>query len=141
MINEVLGKLPQLMFVLLPLFALLLKVVFIFSKRLYMEHLTVALHSHSFIFISFLSIDILDVTHDHVIALGGGVATAAASILGFIGFALLIWVPIYLFIMQKRIYKQGYLSAFFTYGFVGIIYFILMALTTFVAVVWGLTEI
>ncbi|WP_273049683.1 DUF3667 domain-containing protein [Pseudoalteromonas sp.] len=141
LINEVLGKLPQLMFVLLPLFALLLKVVFIFSKRLYMEHLTVALHSHSFIFISFLSIDILDVTHDHVIALGGGVATAAASILGFIGFALLIWVPIYLFIMQKRIYKQGYLSAFFTYGFVGIIYFILMALTTFVAVVWGLTEI
>ncbi|WP_077535497.1 DUF3667 domain-containing protein [Pseudoalteromonas aliena] len=141
LINEVLGKLPQLMFVLLPLFALLLKVVFIFSKRLYMEHLTVALHSHSFIFISFLSIDILDVTHDHVIALGGGVATAAASILGFIGFALLIWVPIYLFIMQKRIYKQGYISAFFTYGFVGIIYFILMALTTFVAVVWGLTEI
>ncbi|WP_171037524.1 hypothetical protein [Pseudoalteromonas sp. S558] len=38
-----------------------------------MEHLTVALHSHSFIFISFLSIDILDVTHDHVIALGSGV--------------------------------------------------------------------
>ena len=74
-----------------------------------MEHLTVALHSHSFIFISFLSIDILDVTYDHVIALGGGVATAAASILGFIGFAILIWVPIYLFIMQKRIYVHTFI--------------------------------
>ncbi len=141
LINEVLGKLPQLMFVLLPIFALLLKVIFIFSKRLYMEHLTVALHSHSFIFVSSLSIDLLDVAHDHVKALGGGFATVAASILGFIGFALLIWIPIYLFIMQKRIYKQGYIFAFFTYGFVGIIYFILMALTTVVAIVWGLTEI
>lgn len=141
LINEVLGKLPQLMFVLLPIFALLLKVIFIFSKRLYMEHLTVALHSHSFIFVSSLSIDLLDVTHDHVAALGGGAATVATSILGFIGFALLIWMPVYLFIMQKRIYKQGYIVAFITYGFVGIIYFILMALTTIVAIVWGLTEI
>lgn len=141
LINEVLGKLPQLMFVLLPIFALLLKVIFIFSKRLYMEHLTVALHSHSFIFVSSLSIELLDVAHDHVAALGGWVATVATSILGFIGFALLIWMPVYLFIMQKRIYKQGYIVAFITYGFVGIIYFILMALTTIVAIVWGLTEI
>lgn len=141
LINEVLGKLPQLMFVLLPIFALLLKVIFIFSKRLYMEHLTVALHSHSFIFVSSLSIDLLDVAHDHIAALGGWAATVATSILGFIGFALLIWMPVYLFIMQKRIYKQGYIVAFITYGFVGIIYFILMALTTIVAIVWGLTEI
>lgn len=141
LINEVLGKLPQLMFVLLPIFALLLKVIFIFSKRLYMEHLTVALHSHSFIFVSSLSIDLLDVAHDHIAALGGWAATVATSILGFIGFALLIWMPVYLFIMQKRIYKQGYVVAFITYGFVGIIYFILMALTTIVAIVWGLTEI
>jgi len=48
--QQVISKLPQLMFLLLPIFALLLKIMFVFSKRLYMEHLTVALHSHSFIF-------------------------------------------------------------------------------------------
>ena len=59
LVEQVIGKLPQLMFILLPLFAVLLKVMFIFSKRLYMEHLTVALHSHSFIFIVVLLSEML----------------------------------------------------------------------------------
>ena len=141
LINEVLGKLPQLMFVLLPLFAVLLKVVFIFSKRLYMEHLTIALHSHSFIFMSLLLIDILDVSHDSLMDVGSSFSAAIASLLAFISFGLLLWIPVYLFIMQKRIYKQGIFVALLTYGFVGIIYFVLMALTTIAAIIWGLTEI
>src|SRR5205085_10688078 len=44
----------QALFVILPLFALLLKVFYIFKRRLYMEHLIVALHSHSFICMSLL---------------------------------------------------------------------------------------
>ena len=40
----------------MPLFALLLKIFYIFKRRLYMEHLIVALHSHSFIFLSLLLI-------------------------------------------------------------------------------------
>ncbi|MBU2893726.1 DUF3667 domain-containing protein [Colwellia sp. D2M02] len=141
LVTEVLGKLPQLMFVLLPLFALLLKLVFIFSKRLYMEHLTVALHSHSFIFVSLLSIDLIDVTHDYFEEIGSDIALYTASALGGIGFIWLLWIPIYLFVMQKRVYKQGYIMALLTYSFVGTIYFILMALTTLVAIVWGLTSI
>jgi len=141
LINEVLGKLPQLMFVLLPLFAVLLKIVFICSKRLYMEHLTIALHSHSFIFMSLLLIDIFDVTHDQLMLAGSGLAAAIASVLAFISFVMLLWIPVYLFIMQKRIYKQGIIAALITYGFVGIVYFVLMALTTVAAIIWGLTEI
>ena len=141
LIDEVLGKLPQLMFVLLPLFALLLKIVFIFSKRLYMEHLTIALHSHSFIFMSLLLIDLFDVSHDHLLAIGSDLASTIAGLLAFISFGLLLWIPVYLFIMQKRIYSQGFIIAFLTYGFVGTIYFVLMALTTIVAIIWGLTEI
>ncbi|MGB1290785.1 MAG: DUF3667 domain-containing protein, partial [Pseudoalteromonas sp.] len=141
LINEVLGKLPQLMFVLLPLFAVLLKIVFICSKRLYMEHLTIALHSHSFIFMSLLLIDIFDVTHDQLMLTGSGLAAAIASVLAFISFVMLLWIPVYLFIMQKRIYKQGIIAALITYGFVGIVYFVLMALTTVAAIIWGLTEI
>ena len=66
LIEQVIGKLPQLMFILLPLFAVLLKVMFIFSKRLYMEHLTVALHSHSFIFIAILLSEMLDVLNGYL---------------------------------------------------------------------------
>ena len=49
-----LGVLPGVLFVLMPLFALMLKIFYIFKRRLYMEHLIVALNSHSFIFVSLM---------------------------------------------------------------------------------------
>jgi hypothetical protein len=53
------GVLPQTLFVLMPLFAVLLKVLYLFKRRLYMEHLIVALHSHAFIFAGFLLMAVL----------------------------------------------------------------------------------
>ena len=52
--DAVLGALPSTLFVLLPLFAVLLKVLYVFKRRLYMEHLIVALHSHAFLCLSLL---------------------------------------------------------------------------------------
>ncbi|MBA6378219.1 MULTISPECIES: DUF3667 domain-containing protein [unclassified Colwellia] len=137
LVQEVIGKLPQLMFVLLPLFAVLLKIMFIFSKRLYMEHLTVALHSHSFIFFTILLVELLDV-------FAGYSETVLPVLTGSIEFAskaLLIWIPIYLFIMQKRVYKQGYFLTFIKYSFIGTAYMILIGFTGVIAFVWGLTDI
>ncbi|HSN01166.1 MAG TPA: DUF3667 domain-containing protein, partial [Rudaea sp.] len=54
LIAGALGVLPQVLFVLMPLFALLLKIFYLFKRRLYMEHLIVALHSHAFVFLSLL---------------------------------------------------------------------------------------
>jgi hypothetical protein len=137
LVKEVIGKLPQLMFILLPLFAVLLKIMFMFSKRLYMEHLTVALHSHSFIFFTILLIELLDVFYDYS-------ETAIPSITGVIEFfmkALLTWIPIYLFIMQKRIYKQGYFFTFVKYGLIGSAYIFLIGFTGVIAFIWGLTNV
>lgn len=44
---------PTAMFLLLPVFALLLKLVYIRSKRFYVEHLVYALHLHSFAYLLF----------------------------------------------------------------------------------------
>ncbi|TWX51672.1 DUF3667 domain-containing protein [Colwellia hornerae] len=137
LVQEVIGKLPQLMFVLLPIFAVLLKIMFMFSKRLYMEHLTVALHSHSFIFFTILLVELLDV-------FAGYSETALPVITGAIEFAskaLLTWIPIYLFIMQKRVYKQGYFFTFIKYSLIGTAYMILIGFTGVIAFVWGLTDI
>ena len=49
LVESFLQSLPQTLFVLLPIFALLLKVFYLFKRRLYMEHLIVALHSHAFL--------------------------------------------------------------------------------------------
>lgn len=45
---------PKMMFVLLPLFALILKLVYIRKKRFYYEHLIYSFHTHSAIFLSFI---------------------------------------------------------------------------------------
>jgi len=134
LIEQVISKLPQLMFILLPLFAVLLKVMFIFSKRLYMEHLTVALHSHSFIFISILLVQILDLLQKHLAVSSSGLA----EFLDIVRSGLLLWIPIYLFLMQKKVYKQGYFLTLVKFSVIGTFYSILILITGLIAVVWGL---
>ncbi|MEW6995514.1 DUF3667 domain-containing protein [Colwelliaceae bacterium MEBiC 14330] len=134
LIEQVIGKMPQLMFLLLPLFAVLLKVMFIFSKRLYMEHLTVALHSHSFIFIVLLLSTILDGLYEYFMPTSPDIANyieTTASV-------LLAWIPIYLFIMQKRVYQQGYFITSIKYAIIGIMYLIMIMVAGLIALIWGI---
>jgi len=134
LIEQVIGKLPQLMFILLPLFAVLLKIMFIFSKRLYMEHLTVALHSHSFIFIVVLLSEMLDLLDEYL-------AVTSPNLAGFVSVVaggLLLWIPIYLFIMQKKVYKQGYFFTLVKFSIIGTIYSMMILVTGLIAFIWGL---
>ncbi len=121
--TEVFSVLPQTLFVLMPLFAVLLKVVYIFKRRLYMEHLMVALHSHAFVFLSVLVIALLSVLHGWAQAS----ATWALLPLQALRIAAWCWVPIYLFLMQKRIYRQGWIMAMLTYWVIGICYLLILS--------------
>ncbi|MEJ8803178.1 DUF3667 domain-containing protein [Pontibacter sp. H249] len=49
--NKLISHLPKIMFILLPLFALILKLVSIRSKKFYTEHLIYSIHVHSFLFL------------------------------------------------------------------------------------------
>ena len=115
--------LPQTLFVLMPLFALMLKIAYIFKRRLYMEHLMVALHSHAFIFLSLL---VLVVLH-----LSIGWATTGAGwllpILTLLRAAAWTWIPIYLFLMAKRVYRQGWWMTTFKFCLVGFCYLFLLS--------------
>jgi len=137
LIEQVIGKLPQLMFILLPLFAVLLKVMFIFSKRLYMEHLTVALHSHSFIFIAILLSEVLDVIDAYL----EPTYSSLANFTGFVAGVILLWIPVYLFLMQRKVYRQGYFFTLVKFSVIATIYSFMILLTGLVAVVWGLMGI
>jgi len=134
--QEAIEKLPQLLFVLLPLFAALLKVMFIFKKRLYLEHLTVALHSHSFIFFSILLIELFTYTQQYLMES----ASFIGDILEIATGLLFIWMPIYLFMMQKRVYKQGILLTTVKFIFIGMSYFLMIGLTAAIAFIWGLAS-
>ena len=51
LVNSFLGLFPKMMFLLLPLFALNLKILYLRTRRLYVEHLVFLLHVHSFGFL------------------------------------------------------------------------------------------
>ena len=123
------GSLPQVLFFLMPLFAMLLKIFYIFKRRLYMEHLMVALHSHSFIFLALLLLTLIGLVRSWA-------ATAAPWLEGLLGLAIFVlawWIPIYLLIMQKRVYKQGWFFTIFKYLTIGVCYTILVTLGILVA--------
>lgn len=50
-VDDLLAHLPQVMFVMLPFFALLLKLVYFFSPFHYLQHLVFALHYHTFVYL------------------------------------------------------------------------------------------
>lgn len=117
------GVLPQSLFALMPLFAVLLTIVYLFKRRLYMEHLIVALHSHAFIFFALLLMALCGLGQ----IAAKDAAPAFASALGWLIGAIGGWIPLYLFLMQKRVYRQGWIMTTLKYGLIGFCYVIMIA--------------
>jgi hypothetical protein len=134
--DAVLGAVPSTLAVLLPLFALMLKLAYLFRRRLYMEHLMVALHSHAFMCLALLLLFVVMGVKDLAAPAG------AAARLGFslAEAAIWIWMPLYLLLMQKRVYAQGWPMTVLKFGVIGVLYSILLgfgaAFTTIASLVW-----
>lgn len=133
MINGVFGTLPPTMFVMIPVFAVLLELFYVFRRRLYMEHLIVALHSHAFMFLSLL-----------LVTLAGMLSTWlqphaawAGNVLGWLQAALILWIPLYLLLAQKRVYRQGWPMTLLKFWCIGWCYFWLLAFALMVALLLG----
>ena len=120
-IDAFVGAIPTALFVLVPLFALMLKLAFVFKRRLYMEHLVVSLHSHAF-----LSLDLLllfaCVALQRVVPADGLIDDLLAWCIGL----LVAWMPIYLLLMQKRVYGQGWPMTLVKYFVLGTCYMTLL---------------
>jgi len=136
LLNQVLAALPGTMFFMLPAFALLLKVMYLFRRRLYVEHLIVALHSHAFLFLCLL----LGVLFQLLAVALKPHAPWLSTPLGWLIGALWIWAPIYLLVMQKRVYRQGWPMTVLKYVVVGWSYCWLLAFAILGAAVMGLAE-
>ena len=136
MINGAFGALPMTMFILIPVFAGLLKLFYVFRRRLYMEHLIVALHSHAFMFLVLLLLALVGMLsawlQPH--------AAWTAAPLGWLQTLLALWVPTYLLIMQKHIYHQGWPMTVLKFWFVGWFYFWLLTFALTVAALLGIAH-
>ena len=128
--------LPQTMFVLMPIFALLLKVMYIFRRRLYMEHLIVALHSHAFLFLNLIVGIVLSMLAAWLVPHAGWLET----VFRLLEWALAIWALVYLWLMQKRVYRQGWLMTSVKYFVVGWCYLWMLLFALVIAVILGMAH-
>ena len=119
-VKALLSAVPTALFVLLPVFALMLKLAYVFKRRLYMEHLIVALHSHAFLSLSLLLLFLLGWLERAL--------PAAAVAFNVLEFGLFAWMPLYLLLMQKRVYGQGWPMTLLKYLVLGFLYFWLISL-------------
>ena len=135
-IQSMIDILPTVVFLLLPVFALVMKLFYMFAKRYYIEHLIFSLHNHSFIFVIFIVIFLLGWIEQGATGLGldAGIAETGYDVLLAV---LLVWIPIYMFIAMKRVYQQGWMLTTVKYLAVGWVYLIILGLTTGLAAAIG----
>lgn len=135
--DAALGAVPTTLFVLVPIFALMLKLAYVFKRRLYMEHLVVALHSHAFLCLDLLLVLLVRALAQWL-APGEG---ALATLFGWTEGLLLAWMPVYLLLMQKRVYAQGWIMTLLKYCVLGVCYLVLLSLgvafTVLASLVWA----
>jgi len=135
-VSGVFGNLPGAMLVLVPIYALLLKLFYVFKRRLYMEHLIVVLHSQAFLFLWLLLCILLTLLarwlEPH--------ALWTTSPLNWLEWILMLWAPVYLLLMQKRIYRQGWPMTLLKYWCIGWCYFWLLGFVLLCAFLLGLAH-
>lgn len=130
------SAMPKALFVLVPLFALLLKLAYIRSGRPYLEHLVVALYSHSWLLLIILLMCLLSMAGDWL----APHAAWAAALTGGLNTLLLWSMPAYLLVMQKRVYGQGWLKTLLKYFMLGNVYFLLVTIAVLALVVYSVVH-
>lgn len=95
-IRGMIDRAPYVMFFLLPLFAFLLKLLYIRRKKLYVQHLIFALHIHAFIFFTF--------------AIATGCLLSELPSLNIIGSWLTLAPFIYVYVAMQHVYDQGWVK-------------------------------
>ena len=116
-VSAILGDIPKMMFFLLPLFAVSLKLLYLRTRRLYVEHLVFLLHVHAFAFLALAPLLLAPL-------LWRGL---------FVGAVL----PVYVALALRAVYKQGWPKTLVKFCLLGLGYVVLLALcfvgTTLVA--------
>lgn len=130
------GAVPSALFVLVPVFALLLKLGYLGTRRLYLEHLVVALYSHAWLCLALLTLFVLAILGNAVVPHAAWFGTLTGLATGL----MLMWMPVYLLLMQKRVYGQSWWITLPKYIVLGSLYFtlvtfagILLTVTSFVS--------
>jgi len=106
---------PPIIFCLLPLFALLLKLGYLGRGLYYAEHLILALHNHSFVFLWLTLYTLLSLALKQF-----------PTVWSSLSLALGLWVPLYLWLSLKVVFGQGAIVTSIKYFVLGFTYAVML---------------
>jgi hypothetical protein len=129
-ISTLFSNLPYMMLCCIPLFAFVLKILYLRRHIFYIDHLIYALHIHTFAYVGIMLI---------VLATIGLNRMAPGPIAGWIIALLWIAFVVQIFLSIRRVYRQGWFISIFKFLFGGLVYLIVigaaLAATFFVTLV------
>jgi hypothetical protein len=106
-ISDAFNFAPHMVFLLLPVFALMLKLLYIRRDRFYAEHVVFALHVHAFFFITFLIMLLLPWSRVKLL--------------------LVLWMAAYVWLAMRRVYRQGWFRTTVKWWTLGWSYFFVLS--------------
>ena len=124
-ITTLFSNLPYMMLCCIPLFALVLKVLYVRKRIFYIDHLVYALHIHSFAYLAIMLIVLITIGLNRSIP---------GTFAGWIIAALWITFATQIFLSIRRVYRQGWFFTVFKFFLGGFAYLIVLSLalaTTF----------
>ncbi|NND80962.1 MAG: DUF3667 domain-containing protein [Gammaproteobacteria bacterium] len=121
--DVMLDLVPPIAFLLLPVFALLLKIMYIFRRMYYTEHLVLAVHNQSFLYSALLMYALLT-------PLLGAYSSWPEIVLG-------LYIPIYMLLSLKAVYQQSWLLTWFKFIILTLTYMTLLGLAMMLAAIVG----
>jgi hypothetical protein len=122
--DQYVDLLATVMFFMIPIFAIFVKLFYLGSRYFYTEHLIVCVYLQSFIYIAFSMLLVLGFFGD---ALDG------------IDYAIQLWIPVYIFISIRVVYRQSYFLTVSKYVILTFVYFSLFITALLASFVWQAT--
>jgi len=118
-ISTLLSNLPYMMLCCIPLFALVLKLLYIRRRRFYIDHLIYALHIHSFFYAAVMLIVLLTI---------GLTRFTPGAIAGWL--IALLWIAFVtqIFLSIRYVYRQGWFFSILKFLFGGFMYLVVLVL-------------
>ena len=110
------SNIPAMMLCCIPLFAFILKMLYIRTHRFYVEHLVYALHIHTFLYVSVI------ITSLAVMAANRTVPVLSGWISGVMTIAIVVLI----FLSIRRVYRQGWFMTMIKFLFGGFVYCVIL---------------
>ena len=110
------SNIPAMMLCCIPLFAFILKLLYIRKGRFYVEHLVYALHIHTFLYVSVIITSLAVMAANRTVPVLSGWITAIMTTA----------IVVLIFMSIRRVYRQGWFMTFVKFCFGGLIYCIVL---------------